>query len=83
MKKIYQMHLSKNRKMSLVWCVLPQGRSVCDGEQGDVGNLGSLENLSLYVNAHSAGTLIQQGIFRPNIHGGNCFNIAGEIVKPC
>jgi len=39
---------------------------VCDGEQGDAGILSSLENLSLYVNAHSAGALIQQGIFRPD-----------------
>lgn len=46
-------------------CLLPQGGSVCDGEEGDAGILGSLENLSLHVNAHGAGTLIQQGIFRP------------------
>lgn len=43
---------------------------MCDGEQGDAGILGSLENFSLYVDAHSAGTLIQQGIFRSNAHRG-------------
>lgn len=49
-----------------VWRGLPQGGSVCDGEQGDASIFGSLENLSFHVNAHSAGALIQQGIFRPD-----------------
>lgn len=62
--------------MSLARCLSPQGGSVSDGEQGDASVLGSLENLSLYVNAHSAGTLIQQGIFRPNRHRGEVFIIA-------
>lgn len=51
--------------------VSPQGGSVCDGEQRDAGVLGSLENLSLHVDAHSAGAFIQQGVFGPgtNVQG--------------
>lgn len=40
-----------------------------DGEQGDAGILGGLENLSFHVNAHSAGALIQQGVLRPDRQG--------------
>lgn len=48
---------------------LPQGGSVSDGEQGDASIFGSLEDFSFHVNAHSTGTLIQQGILRPNRQG--------------
>lgn len=58
-----------------VWRGLPQGGSVCDGEQGDAGIFGSLENLSFHVNAHSAGALIQQGVFRPDRGRGNGFKL--------
>ena len=47
---------------------------MCDGEQRDAGILSSLENLSLHVNAHGAGALIQQGIFRPDRHRRNGFH---------
>lgn len=56
-----------------VWdVILPQGGSVCDGQQRDARVLSSLENLSLHVNAHSAGTLIQQSILGPD--GGKLFS---------
>lgn len=44
-----------------------------DGEQGDARIFGSLEDFSLHVNAHSAGTLIQQRILRPDTQGGEWF----------
>lgn len=47
--------------------LLPQRRSVRDGQQRDASIFSSLENLSLHVDAHSAGTLIQQSIFRPDM----------------
>lgn len=37
-----------------------------DGEQRDARVLGGLEDLSLHVDAHRAGTLIQQRIFGPD-----------------
>lgn len=36
-----------------------------DGEQGDAGVLGRLEDLAFYVNAHSAGALVQEGVLGP------------------
>lgn len=50
---------------------LPQGGSVRDGEQGDAAVLGGLEDLSLHVDAHGTGALIQQGVFRPDTHRGD------------
>lgn len=58
--------------------ILPQGRSVCDGEQRDAGVLSSLENLPLHVNAHSAGALIQQRIFGPGEHRGSTVRDASD-----
>lgn len=62
--------------------VLPQGGSVRDGEQRDAGVLRSLENLSLHVDAHGAGALIQQSILRPDTHRGNV-KLCWEIICMC
>lgn len=52
---------------------------MCDGEQRDACILSSLKNLSLHIYAHSAGTLIQQSIFRSDTHKGiQC--VTNEIV---
>lgn len=58
--------------------VLPQGGSVCDGEKGDSGILGRLENLSFYIDANSAGALIQQGVFRPSMQQGEIASVIAE-----
>lgn len=39
--------------------LVPQRRSVRDGQQRDASVFSSLENLSLHVDAHGAGALIQ------------------------
>lgn len=54
----------------LLYCcsLLPQGRSVRDGQQGDASILGGLENLALHVDADGAGALIQEGVLGPERH---------------
>lgn len=37
-----------------------------DGQQRDARVLGGLEDLSLHVDAHGAGTLVQQGVLGPD-----------------
>lgn len=44
---------------------LPQRGPVGDGQQRNARVLGCLEDLALHIDAHSAGTFIQQGILGP------------------
>lgn len=39
-----------------------------DGQQGDAGVLGGLENLALHVDAHGTGALVQEGVLGPRMH---------------
>lgn len=51
---------------------LPQRGPVGDGQQRNARVLGCLEDLALHIDAHSAGTFIQQGILGPVIeHAGH------------
>lgn len=54
-----------------------------DGEQGNAGVLGRLEDLAFYVNAHSAGALIQEGVLGPGrTWGAKALGVNPPSQKP-